>query len=697
MWQARLYYDTGFNSINVPDSEETLIASSGNIKTFSTMDILQRYFLSKITIRAFEDDVINADYLKIYDENNENKYAFYSINGYNMTSGDVVELTVIMDPLLSCGGIENIEFLDGMTRRHHVSDDTFGAYQEDDPLLVPTRVYCGQVASFMTDVSDMCLIILSNYEIYGNSQIECNINRHLNVIADGDNYQIDSSNDDVPLFNITPNHIPESGTVVEMYNNFGAYFTGGNTYFNNYGDIYHIFDCSEWSATEEGDTGLTQFMGKVKELIEYGRSDVIKKAYLVPKNYMASQGYPNDTGWESPSSYKGPYGSVVTNRENDVIFSNKNMSIPSQYNKWSKGVYTRQFPLDFRKSGIITDVNNNRVLYGKHFAYTFMSPTSGEKCIINPELIKPSTVEIDGEPTTAPEIRYTVDIRDNGKPIFYIPTYGDDNTELPDTDGFSVRYDRIPKNKINGSVWPTINISIAASRGLELNRAMYNLTGESSSLQSTMQMYHDINPAGDVGVINAIPTALEMINNATKHTFVSNERDVLNSYAGAQDRMGYTTPILTSATISDAMSGNTLALNIANREIEKSNERAKYISSNLPQVEVLSTSSGDGLTIGNGLLVYRNYIDRNDAMKFDQILNQFGYKITEPIKKEFMNNRERYNYIEANGVSVSVNNIPKAVRDDLASLFRTGVRIWHTKPDNNYLQENKIKEVNNND
>lgn len=708
MWRARLYYDTGFNSINVPDSEATLVKASGNIRTFSTMDILQRYFLSKITIRAFEDDIINADYLKIYDENNESKYAFYSIYGYTMTSGDVNGLVVVMDPLLSCGGIENIEFLDGMTRRHHVSNDVFGAYQEDDPLLIPTRVYCAQAGGYGDITDDMVIIAISNYEIYPNSEIKCNNNRHLQIVSDGnDGYTISSQHNpnsdynDSPIFKITPRLLPDKGTEMHIGTPFGISEPEGFAYSrpNSYGDIYHIFNCRTDLSGRLG-----TFIGKVNELIEYGRSDIIKNIYLVPKRIMKSQGYGDDSHYKGqwiPSrtnAEEGPFRSISNNLISHIVFDNTHGTLLDPVRKYYDATYTKLMYIDqdyndgagdsdYYKD---VDIHNKRVFYGKHFSYTFTSPTSGEKCTINPEMLRDHiTRNLEGGPSqeNLPFIAFTADIRENGKPVFYIYTYGDDDAEVQTTPISVDKYHRVPKYKINGSTWPTMSISTIAARNYKINSDRYQFEAESKAVQAAMQMYHDLSPVGDAGIFTMGPAALKTINTATN--FVD-DTGILNAYMGAQDRMGKATPILPEAAVMQAAQGNTLALNIANREIEKAAEREQFITANLPQVEIISKSSGDGVVVPNGLLIYRNYIDPTDAKKFDRILNQFGYKITEPMKKEFLCNRLNYNYVEVSGASVTAKNVPKSVLKDLANLFSTGVRIWHKKPDYDYSKKNGV-------
>ena len=146
MFTATLYYNTGYNSINTPDSLETLNAEfMTTAKDFPALDILQIMPLSSISLKiTSEDDVIDADYL-ILTGKGENqtfsKRAVYSVEGYTLTSPDVAVLAITLNPFLTLGGTRSVHFLDGVTIRHHVSkaEDLFGAFSETDPLLVPSK------------------------------------------------------------------------------------------------------------------------------------------------------------------------------------------------------------------------------------------------------------------------------------------------------------------------------------------------------------------------------------------------------------------------------------------------------------------------------------------------------------------------------------------------------------------------------
>jgi hypothetical protein len=85
--------------------------------------------------------------------------------------------------------------------------------------------------------------------------------------------------------------------------------------------------------------------------------------------------------------------------------------------------------------------------------------------------------------------------------------------------------------------------------------------------------------------------------------------------------------------------------------------------------------------LGNGVRVYRYRYSDHDVQKIDTILEMYGYKDTDIIRPEYFTNRAKFNYIETQGVSVLRDDYPQWLRDEMAELLESGIRIWHTKPD----------------
>lgn len=128
IYSARIYTNTGFNSINVPDSP-ALLNSMSHVD-LPVLDLNQERFLPYVNLKTTWDAVKNADYCKVGD-------FFYFIANISMTSADVAQVTLTPDFITSAGGFGALEILGGMTSRVHVANDAFGLYGEEDPYMSP--------------------------------------------------------------------------------------------------------------------------------------------------------------------------------------------------------------------------------------------------------------------------------------------------------------------------------------------------------------------------------------------------------------------------------------------------------------------------------------------------------------------------------------------------------------------------------
>ena len=149
MWNVRLYYETGFNAVNIPDSPALLETMTHS--DFPGLDILQGEHLSYVNVKATRAQVKNADYMRLTDGTDT---FYYIVEDFTMTSTDVAMLSIVMDYFTTHGGVTGIKFLDGVVDRHHVAveDDKYGAYTEDDPMLVPSKELEFDEVSLFTDM-----------------------------------------------------------------------------------------------------------------------------------------------------------------------------------------------------------------------------------------------------------------------------------------------------------------------------------------------------------------------------------------------------------------------------------------------------------------------------------------------------------------------------------------------------------------
>lgn len=145
-YEIKLYYNTGFNPSNVPDSPD-LIQSVGS-GTFEGTPLLQNRQLGVVDIKVDDYNAIkNADYLQVGD-------IFYFILNISMLSPTTARLTVQED-IIGSIGLANISIIGGWcSRRHYTGDeDVFGANTLDEPFTPaepPVIDYAQNIFQFST-------------------------------------------------------------------------------------------------------------------------------------------------------------------------------------------------------------------------------------------------------------------------------------------------------------------------------------------------------------------------------------------------------------------------------------------------------------------------------------------------------------------------------------------------------------------
>ena len=140
-WNVTLYSNTNLTSVNT--LLDPAVLSQATTKTVPALDIISGQNLRSVTVKATFADIENVDFIVL--QNGTDTY-FYAVDGpADPTSTDVWTIPVIMDAWMTgiykLGGYSNLEILDGVCERHHVTaqEDTFGAYTEPDALLTPSK------------------------------------------------------------------------------------------------------------------------------------------------------------------------------------------------------------------------------------------------------------------------------------------------------------------------------------------------------------------------------------------------------------------------------------------------------------------------------------------------------------------------------------------------------------------------------
>lgn len=696
MWKVRMYMNTGFNTVNVPDSEATLNSAAESHTDFPVIDCLQRYFLSSIKIRAYEDQVIQGDYIKLWDESNSSRFAFYSVNGYTMTSGDTIELSISMDSLLTCGGVDNIDFLDGVTNRYNASDNTMNMRNvEDDPLLIPHDLHLICLGEYFGDdynrggsspgqfhFGGSCKLIVSSlYNIFEELELDSGVDVEVS----------ESSWEGI----LTASPIVKKTTRVyptKFYNYYGGGQVDSSIYAD--GNAYWVLNSDQTASFYD----LLQ--ERCEKILRYGRQDVLTNAYFVPTKL--ANGITVTRSQESQSVPVGALNIAKMVPAESFTYQESGGGSNNEYFDYSSvsGVALlgdKDLRPMYQTAGGYT-VKNRRAVMGKNFDFVFMVRDSGDTKRVSSEEISYKLAPQHNS-HYIPAIGVSVDLRPNGHVEYGIKT---EQTLNVDQD-----WENPPHIILKSGEWEKAHLFTTAAVGSMVNAKNFNIAQQLADASVLVNMAHQANKAGYMtrAAGDAIGGVAQGLNPQNDLPIGSGVSGLFNSVADIQTMSGgYQLDAAMEARrasiaagrtgefsmASEAGAGNDYALTMFNRDIERRREQEEFINANYPTTQVISGGGGGSTTSsGQGLLVYRYFPTADDVERFDRILNQFGCKITVPTEKSQLKCRRLYNYIEASSVSIKCNTVPKSVRNDLANLFSAGLRIWHTDPkDHNYREEN---------
>lgn len=633
--------NTGFNLVNVPDSPELLAQKSS--RKFGVIDCLQRYFLPSITIRATEDEVIHGDFLKLYDTEDDSKFAYYVINSYEMTSGDTVKLDVAMEPLLTCGGIDNITILDGMTSRHHLAKGE-KIPTEKDPLLIPRRIYIAAVAA--------CDVAIPENNLLDDQQYKLIVRSTLDPVALKYIANQPSENILKPAVNVNANLDPTTMTIQSYSGTFVSSPVlsiqsdpdectrvgfGHENYEHEMIPTKDMSDGTFYISVGDGalDLSFETLSNALVKLSEYGREDVILDAYYLPVVLLENSG--------STRSTAGGFATLLGKLREAANYTDveeNGYKILPQCGSFGPA-----------------DVHNWRAYFGDHFAYTFFSPDNNQSIKINTEeFFKDGMNYVEGEPVF-PEVLESCDFRPGGNISYNIMT------EQPFVFGLSPQ--KASPYNISTDSWDTASLNFSAVSSGAIKAKNYAMASQNKDEAVEIDIQNQIENkrrgARAVNPFNQISASMNQIYN----------EDAYNLNGDRTGNMIYNKI--------SAAGGNEYAKARYDRMLQRETEDMEFANSMVPKTQVVSKASGSSIMNGQGLIVFRNYIDSLDLIRFDQILNKYGCKHTTTLTKDMLTNRPLFNYIETNGVSIKCSTVPKSVRDELANAFNTGLRIWHVK------------------
>lgn len=350
------YYGNNFDINNIPASPAVLASASQTVEV-GVINCLPFSGKSRasITIRAY-DKLKETSYFKIHFGLDDFDW-YATLLGYEYVSMDTVTLDLAIDAWLTCGGVDGITSVSGLTKRHSCAEDTFGRYTLPDPLLTPSETLK------MSDAE----------EIYTGS----------GFTSDGGYIIIEST---VNLWKMGMNGATYEAITFEDLDN---------------AESVTVPQVEPITATDEANISISDPFGNTYTVdspcVAYfnGNDDVVKKGISICRSLGVENGILAQYVVPTDFIYSISYDATETGKITQIVTRD---TVVGNF---------QDADLNFEYA----QVNNNRTLYGDNNKYVLASVATGNKLESSPE-------EIYIENETTPAVYDVVDPRSKGCPYF---------------------------------------------------------------------------------------------------------------------------------------------------------------------------------------------------------------------------------------------------------------------------------------
>ena len=143
-YNVRAYFDTGFNSNNIPDSPNLLDNTTIRFKDYDAVWLYQNQEVGAIRVKASFTEIYPADYVRVgFGEPGNQNVAYYFVNSIQMLNPVTAQLNLSIDAVTTIG-LDNIikNIKGGWCTRRSVTDDTLFSnnidedFQPAEPLVL---------------------------------------------------------------------------------------------------------------------------------------------------------------------------------------------------------------------------------------------------------------------------------------------------------------------------------------------------------------------------------------------------------------------------------------------------------------------------------------------------------------------------------------------------------------------------------
>lgn len=624
-YNVTLYRSSLFDNVNRPASVDAL---PNTFYTVPAVYLRQDKYISIIRVDTTWEEVQDVDYARL----DAARPKFFLVTSISMLTDHTAELSLLYDPILSCGGIAALH-VSGWLKRGHVSNDDLFAntvpepWQPQEYLIIRDKKTC----SFDTENAPINpKLLVATVNVNKADDFEADIARVSNDIGNPE--------EDFVVWPKLP--IPQS-------------------LMSSYTVCIEPFVAKDLNIPNNKRAGIAgQYVFPMTDNNGQLNSDVIQNIQDL-----------RFTGIDTAivTAYQIPTGAIAR------VISMGNIPLMSDEPLLTVVGANEEFYVGNYEYGPAGDIYNKKT-YAMYNRFTALSITSGSSIDFDAhDLYK------DYQWEAAPVFRMWADPSPSGT-VHFGPLY----------------YQKSPcsmvEHTIQGLPWVSVEISTQGQAGATLAQA--NVERKIYDTNRQLGYRTDLYQLGMVseayGLINGITR------NNPKEAMFNGLVDTVGSIASGDIPGATKSGVgmLSSgrnalrAQVDSAVNGalamaskhtshqsDLAATQAANREAYIGYQEAQAVA---PTINVPGDINVQSY-FGQDFILYQVGLTDNDLKRFDHFLTLYGYSLSCEFTDEYLSNRTLYNFIEASEAYVECS-APQSERQMISDIFRGGVRLWHVPP-----------------
>lgn len=636
-YSVNVYFNTGFNSINIPASKD--VVRTAQVKHFNNSyyfreDLDKAY----IDLKTTYSEVRDVDYVEMINNDTAESLFFFAVP--SSLSKNTIRIFLEIDALTTMGGAPNLNYTDGWQTRGHIKKEEDVIFENIYPEPFQPKkdlITSDLVEIHGTGTADDLSIVYTNTNLTLMATAEEGTEDTVEVYT-GTKRTTAGGKEDVMYFPKVQS--PKVSTKFSIYDFKSKSYKS----YNITGSAAYSMD--SWVSQEA-----------IEKMHSMGITD-LTASYFVPGEFSAT---------------------------NPIINENKGTSTAAVYGEL-KGINSTQtislLPYQYMKN-----IKNKKV-FSLYNNYILSNVASGSSVSKNASELYNNDI--------SPSVNIWSDMSPNGSPFArfsHIKT--SDNQYDAVCTGAPWNNNQINLVGGSGSIWNSLSASFSqanidrSSMATELDRSFAEMTTTPEALGFDRALSSigageggllAINPLGTVGDILGSALTIADKSDRESGTFAGMLGSGSGSIYGGFEQKSISSQI------------NQIKYNQqldALRQQTNENALGEIRANKLVAPTALFSPKPSLSIYGyNYFVIQQLHLDPSDAERLDKFFQRFGYSgLERPLTSDCFNCREYYTYVQAYNVNIK-STYGMRIRNKAIEQLNQGVRVWKVLPDSKYYDLN---------